>query len=413
MRELTSSPAFTMSSSDCEPLGGIDDLATAVVSLPTFLAFCTIFLATIQGVIPLESSDPCRLSTRKMNMLLLFEMLEIIVSITSEVLSFLELRSALQIRLQHLHWIAPCLLAAGCIEILINTYFTMAVVTKSRVGWMPFSSSGSSNHWWEIFPFSITAAFSIALVGWRLRWWWKGCVGPENVVLPALSGEPALRRGVLGFAVGWALGVTALVLFILILADCADDGAHYLFSIPYLWKPDQWISHQEHDIKVWYRKVDPQTAIQQYVATAVLDASVPLPENERDVFINLSKEPLRCGNSIVGTDRDEVENEDKGSSRLHKVMLIAEHAVILPLLIVVAVIISRLHEMLDRESFNVIRQLTDAVVIIAFFEIAIGLKNILWSFSGTNHKDRGTVSQISRLQRLNTFYMRYLEGRDK
>lgn len=399
-----------MSNAECigEPLGGIDSLATAVVSLPTALALAAVFLAAMQGVLTLESADPCRLSQRKMNMLLFFEIAEIMVSLTSEALSFVELRASLRQRLTNLHWIAPCLLATGIIETLVNTYFTFAVITKSRVGWMPFSSSGSSNEWWEVVPFGVTASLSCALVGWRLRWWWTGVGVAEAEAQAAIENEPALQTSVMGFAVGWAVGISSLVLIIIFLTDCAEDGAKYVASLPYLWKPEDWLEGQESDIRVWYRTVEVEQGLQQYVAAAVLDGGLALPKDEQDVVQNLERYPLHCGNAIVGTDRDHVNDEDPASSRLHKVILVAEHLVIFPLLVVVAVLLSRLHDSLDCETFDVMRQLADAVIIIAFLEIAIGVKNVLWSISGTSRKERAVASGEERLQELHVFYQQQL-----
>lgn len=384
-------------------LGGIDSLASALISLPTALALFVIFLATIQGVLTMESADPCRLSSRKMNILLGFELAEVLVSVTSELLSFVELRSSFQSRLRHLHWVAPCLLAAGLMETVVDVYFTLAVVTKSRVGWLPFSASESSNHWWELFPFSLTAALSCVLVGWRLRWWWGGISVSKDTAAEAVSNEITLQNGILGFAVGWSVGIGVLVFIIMMFSDCAEDSAHYIMSLPYLWKPDTWLDHQESDLKVWYRSVEYEKGIQQFVATAVLDATLDAPETVDDVIDNLERQPLHCGNAIVGTDRDLVYEEDRGTSRLHKIILLAEHVVALPLLVVVVVAISRLHGTLDCETFNVIRQLADNVIVIAFLEIAIGIKKVLWSISGTARSERGTSSDVERLKELQRF----------
>lgn len=383
-----------------EILGGIDDLASAVVSLPTVLALFAIFFSAMQGVLALESADPCRLSIRKMNILLALEVAEVFVSVATEVLSFVELREALSGRLQWLQWIAPCLLAAGMLETVVDIYFTLAVVTKSRVGWLPLSTTGSRNKTWEIVPFALTFSLSMSLVGWRLRWWWQGsCVSTEISEL-ATSNEPALRKGVMGFAVGWAVGISALVFIIILLSDCSEDGANYIASLPYLWKPEKWIDEQHGDIKVWYRTASEKDSISQYIASAVLDGNVPLPETEAEVYVNLERQPLHCGNAIVGRDGELIYQEDPAASRLHKVIVLAEHVVVLPLLIVVVLIVSRLHNSLDKQTFKAIKGLTDAVVVIAFLEIAIGVKNVLWSVSGTLSKERAGPSDDSRLEQL-------------
>lgn len=380
------------------PLGGIDDLASAVVTVPTVLALFAVFLSAMQGMLALESADPCRISVRKMNILLSLELAELLVSVASEVLSFVELRSALQERLQWLHWVAPCLLAAGLLETFVDLYYTLAVVTKSRVSWLPFSASGSSNKTWEVVPFSLTLSLSLILVGWRLRWWWNSCSIADSIQVTLE--EPSLRRGVMGFAVGWAVGISSLVFLVMILTDCAEDGPNYIASLPFLWKPDSWIEGQHGDIKVWYREAKGEEVVQEYVATAVLDGHVPLPETENDVLFNLERQPLHCGNAIMGTDRDMINKEDRAASRLHKVILLAEHLVVLPLLIVVVTVVSRLHGTFDVKTFKAVRQLTDAVIVIAFLEVAIGVKNVLWSVSGAMVKERAIPSDSARLTQL-------------
>lgn len=392
-----------------DPLGGFADVASSVVSLPTVLAAFAVFLSAMQGVLALESADPCRLSMRKMNMLLVLELAEVAVSVVSEVLSFVELRAALMGNLQWLHWVAPCLLAAGMIETAVDVYFTLAVVTKSRVGWMPFSASGSSNKAWEVVPFLLTFSLSVSLVGWRLRWWWKGEIVPDDLGLAIAAAEPAFKEGVMGFAVGWTVGVSGLVFIIILLSDCAEDGANYIASVPFLWKPDSWLERQHGDIKIWYRNSKGDDTLQQYVASAVLDGSIEIPETENDVFLNLERQPLHCGNAIVGKDKELIYEEDRGASRLHKIILIAEHLVVLPLLFVVVILVVRLHDTLDDATFNVLKQLADGVIIISFLEIAIGIKNVLWSISGVSKAEQTTPPDDAGLDQLKGFYTQHLK----
>lgn len=391
---------FIMIDTTRQTLGGFDDVASSVVSLPTVLAAFAIFLSAMQGVLALESADPCRLSIRKMNILLVLELAEIVTSITSEALSFVEIRAALRTSLQWLDWVAPCLLAAGMIETAVDVYFTMAVVTKSRVGWMPFSASGSSSKTWEVLPFGLTFSLSISLVGWRLRWWWQGDEASRDVGFTAVIEETALTKGVMGFAVGWTLGISGLVLIIILFSDCAEDGPKYLASVPYLWSPDRWLGDQHGDMKVWYRQADGEDIMQQYVAAAVLDGSIEVPETEDQMIRNLECQPLHCGNAIVGRDREHIEDEDRRASKLHKTILIAEHLVVLPLLFVMVVVVVRLHETMSRDTFEAIKQLVDGVIIISFLEIAIGIKNVLWSIRGVSKKERAFRSSDGRLQQL-------------
>ena len=411
LEQVTSSSCYRHLENMCDSsgqLGGIADVASAVVSLPTVLAASAVFFSAMQGVIVLESADPCRLSTRKMNILLALEFAEVLVSATSEILSFVELRAALMESLQWLQWVAPCLLAAGMLETLVDVYFTFAMVTTSRVGWMPFSATGGSDKAWEVFPFMLTCSLSASLVGWRLRWWWTGNTVASEIAIKSVSDEMALSKGVMGFAVGWTVAVSGLVFIIIMLSDCAEDGANYIASIPYLWKPDEWLNDQHGDIKIWYRNTKGEDSLQQYVATAALDGTVPIPETETDVLLQLEKKPLHCGNAIVGKDQDHLNQENRSTSGLHKIILIAEHLVVLPLLFVVVFAVGRLHDTLDCTNFNALKQLADGVIIISLLEVAIGIKNILWSVSGVAKGERTKPSSDERLRELREFYGNHL-----
>lgn len=387
-----------------QPLGGINDFASAVNAIPTLFSFFAILFAIMQGVLALESADPCRISIRKMNILLSIEFLELAVLLVSEILSFNELRKAINnSELQRLNWIPPCLLAAGLLESFVDLYFTLAIITKSRVRWIPISSIGSNGSRWEIFPFLITTTLSIILVGWRLRWWWTGDSVSEDQALMTIENEITLSTGVMGFAVGWAVGISALVFIIIALSDLAEEGPSYISGFRYLWKPDRWIDDQRGDIKVWYRRMYDDAIVQEYIAASVLNADLELADSKARVFQNLERYPLHVGNTIVGRDQQYIDEEEKGAGRLHILLLVAEHLIVLPLLIVLVVLVARVNDGLDQKTFEVLRQFTDSVIVIAFLEIAIGVKNLIWSTSGTLQKERVPFSDSDRLARLHLF----------
>lgn len=384
-------------------LGGIDNLAAAADTLPTFMAVLVVFLSSLQGVLALESVDPCRISARKMNILLVLEVFEVILSIVSEVWSFFELKSVLSEHLPWLHWVAPCLLAAGLLETCVDLYFTLAVITKSRVGWIPISWVGSSNSAWEAVPFLVTFLLSFFIVGWRLQWWLKSDAGGANAGSDALKEVPALKSKVMGFAVGWAVFISGSAFLIIVITDFSEDGAHYIAGISFLWKPDQWLDNQQGDARVWSRLTDSPHVMQEYIASAILDGNVPMPVSKGGVHKQLRKQPLHCGNAIVGHDKVKGDTEDRIASRLHKVVLLAEHLVGLPLLVVVICIIFQLRNSFNEVTFEVIRQIGDSVVIIALLEVAIGIKNLIWSFSGTSRKERALTCDASKLSDLQCF----------
>ncbi|CDF32214.1 unnamed protein product [Chondrus crispus] len=314
--------------------------------------------------------------------------------------------------LQWLQWVAPCLLAAGMLETLVDVYFTFAMITTSRVGWMPFSATGDSKKAWEVFPFMLTCSLSASLIGWRLRWWWTGNTVASEMAIKSVSDEMALSKGVMGFAVGWTVAVSGLALIIIMLSDCAEDGANYIASVPYLWKPDAWLNDQHGDIKIWYRNTKGEGSLQQYAATAALDGTVPIPETETDVWLQLEKKPLHCGNAIVGKDQERLNQERRSTSGLHMIILIAEHLVVLPLLFVVVFAVGRLHDTLDCSNFTALKQLADGVIIISFLEVAIGIKNILWSTRGVAKGERAKPSSDERLRELRVFYAKHLTAEE-
>lgn len=213
--------------------------------------------------------------------------------------------------------------------------------------------------------------------------------------------ETTLQPGVIGFAAGWTVGVTGLVLIIIILTDCSEDGANYIASIPFFWRPDRWIDEQHVFTRVWYRETEENHhLVHEYVSSAILDANVEIAETDQEVHKLLERKPLHCGNAIVGHDKAVTDKEDRSAARLHNVMLLSEHAVVLPLLIIVVVIVARLHERLNEPTFNAIRQLADSAIILAFLELAIGIKNVAWSISGTPEEERAKTSDSSRLDTL-------------
>ncbi|PXF39953.1 hypothetical protein BWQ96_10337 [Gracilariopsis chorda] len=395
-----------------QPLGGVNDALSSLQSFPTIIAALAVVLAALQAVLCMESVDPCRLSRRKMNILLGLELVETAILVASELLSFLELRSSLVQAFPSLYFVAPCLLAAGILQLLAEVYFTMAVVTKSRISWIPVSAMGSTSAFWEIIPFSVTLLLSFTVIGWRFRWWLRGNAVSESVALDAVQSDPALKAGVMGFAVGWTVSVSALLFITLLLTDCADDGPSYVAGLRYLWRPDQWLDEQHDGTKLWYRRFESNDqAVQEYIASAVLDSNVLLPRGLGEIQAHLERTPLHVGNAIVGNDRKYCKEEDRKAHRLQRVVMLAEHVVVLPLLIVLIVIIARNHDNLDKLHFDAIRQLADATVILAFVEVAIGLKNLIWGISGTGKKEFSSVSDDERLQSLNVISYDYCQAR--
>eukprot|EP00178_Gracilaria_changii_P001463 TRINITY_DN11_c0_g5_i1.p2 TRINITY_DN11_c0_g5~~TRINITY_DN11_c0_g5_i1.p2 ORF type:complete len:415 (-),score=81.46 TRINITY_DN11_c0_g5_i1:761-2005(-) len=384
-----------------EPLGGFATALAELDSVPAFLAALAFVLAALQGVLCLESVDSCRLSRRKMNILLAFEAVETLVLFCSELLSFLELRDAFDTAFPSLQFVAPCLFAAGVLQTFSELYFTLAVVTKSRILWMPISNLGSRFAALEIAPLTASLLLSVTLIGWRFRWWFRADAVAAEQALSAIQNEPSLAHGVMAFAAGWTVAISGSLVVIMLLSDCGEDGPSYFASVRYLWSPEKWIEQQHTGTKLWYRHMDSaHRALDEYVACALLDDSVPVPRDTRHVQVLLERGPLHVGNAIVGSDKQFCKREDRTASHLHKVVLLAEHLVVLPLLVVIVVIIARNHQHLDHVHYEALRQLAEGAIVLAFIEFAIGAKNVLWGVSGTSRRERAKVSGEDRLSHM-------------
>ncbi|CAN8075507.1 unnamed protein product [Agarophyton chilense] len=390
-----------------DPLGGFAEAVAELDSIPTLLAVVAILLASLQGVLCLESVDSCRLSRRKLNILLSFEVVETIVLFLSELLSFLELRTAFRDAFPDLHFVAPCLFAAGVLQIFSDIYFTLAVVTKSRISWIPVACMGSNHAVFEVVPLSISIILSVTLLGWRFRWWLRANAVSEEAALSAIQAESSLGHGVIAFAAGWTVAISALLIVIMVLSDCGEEGPSYFAGLRYLWRPEMWLDDQHVGSKVWYRRFEStDKALDEYMASALLDEDVPLPNIPRQVRTLLERAPLHIGNAIVGTDKQFCVQEDRIASRLQKLVLIAEHLVVLPLLVVIVVIVARNHDNLDQVHYVAIAKLAEGAIVLAFVEFAIGIKNLLWGVSGTVKGERANVSgaeRVSSIRHLRAF----------
>lgn len=62
---------------------------------------------------------------------------------------------------------------------------------------------------------------------------------------------------------------------------------------------------------------------------------------------------------------------------VHMLFLFGEHFTILPLQLCVAIGLIQVHNKLDLETMKAMKEIVDAVVVVAFVEIAVGLKSFL------------------------------------
>ncbi|KAI0563485.1 hypothetical protein FGB62_39g11 [Gracilaria domingensis] len=171
----------------------------------------------------------------------------------------------------------------------------------------------------------------------------------------------------MAFAAGWTVANSGMLVVIMLLSDCGEDGPSYFAGLRYLWRPEQWIDEQHIGTKVWYRRYEnSDRALDEYIASALLDSTLPVPNDPRQLHTLLERAPLHVGNAIVGTDKDFCKEEDKIASRLQKVVFIAEHLVVLPLLFVIVVIIARNYDNLDQVHYEALTPLAEGAIILAF-----------------------------------------------
>ncbi|KAI0557043.1 hypothetical protein FGB62_350g02 [Gracilaria domingensis] len=202
----------------------------------------------------------------------------------------------------------------------------------------------------------------------------------------------------MAFAARWTVAISGMLVVIMSHSDCGEDGPSYFAGLRYLWHPEQWIDEQHIGTKFCYHRYEnSDRALDEYIASALLDSTLPVPNDPRQVHTLLERAPQHVGNAIVGTDRDFCKEEEKIASRLQKVVLIAGHLVVLPLLFAIVVILARNYDNLDQVHYEALAPLADGAIILAFVEFSIGIKNLLWGLNGTAKMERAGVSNEERL----------------
>lgn len=78
------------------------------------------------------------------------------------------------------------------------------------------------------------------------------------------------------------------------------------------------------------------------------------------------------------------QDDDHGTHIFHKILLYLVHFAILLLQICVAVGLYQIHSILDQQTFLALKELVDAVIVVAFVEIAIGAKALISGLGDTS-----------------------------
>ena len=93
----------------------------------------------------------------------------------------------------------------------------------------------------------------------------------------------------------------------------------------------------------------------------------------------LQEAPLHVGNAIIRADKWRILGQEVREDHLR--VLFAEHFTILPLQCCIVAAVVQMDNMLDQLTFDVLKELVDAVVVVALVELAVGFKAYSWGFA--------------------------------
>ena len=94
---------------------------------------------------------------------------------------------------------------------------------------------------------------------------------------------------------------------------------------------------------------------------------------------SMETSPISLGNAIIGDSRSMFYDEYARFAQMH--IVFAEHFTVAPLQFCVMIGLIQIHSKLDTETIIAMKQLVDAVVVLALVELGIGFKSFLWGSS--------------------------------
>lgn len=361
-------------------VGGND----SALSWNTLLAMGAAMTAAMQGTLAMESGDPCRISYKKFKLLFILEALEVGIVVASEGVSFVELQTALKERLQWLQWVPPCLLVIGLLELIADLYFTCNLATHSRVRWVPFSSvgwhrSGKNSIFStlrEVFTLSITAGLSLVLVGWRMRWWLVAVAVDRTTAQNALVLSKALSTGAIAFCIAWGLVLSCSLLLLMLYMEISNYKKSIFRKMKWAVNPTAYFKN--HPKRNAMDRVPTPELVEKMRHLLYIEYGEAWAHTDDHITNLLRHAPLHVGNAIVSSDKEIVFSEDDDFRFGHLLFLFVEHFTILPLLCCIVAAVAQLHASLDEQAFVALKELVDAVIIVALVELAIGFKYFLW-----------------------------------
>ena len=280
-------------------------------------------------------------------------------------------------------------------ELALDVYFTLRCAAWSRNYLEPFSSVGyvekkkrfRARFLIELAPLLFTGSVSLVLVGWRQKWWMTAEAVDTEVAVEAAKRAGALSVVAIGLCLGWGFLLNGGLIMWVIYAfmDSKDyEQWRYMLNPKGYWQrfPDRkYTECQENELSERRKRLDKLFEI-QYGSSALDNLSREV--KKRSIETSL----LSIGNAIVGDDRSAI-YEDTEFRFFHLVLLFAEHFTILPLQLCIAIGLVQVHDKLDAATFAAMKEVVDAVVVVAFVEIAVGLKTFLWGAAavGELHKN--------------------------
>lgn len=360
-------------------------MVASVLGHSAHVAFSGITFAGMQGFLVMESADPCRMSFRKLRCLLVLALLQTCVLVTAAVLSFLDLRLALSLRLQWLNWSSPCLLALGTLAIALDMYFTAEMAYISRVFWTPFSSMGwraKSKYmklklFFEVLPLTLIMSITLLLIGWRQSWWLSATTVVPAQSIAAAKNELFFSTWMMGSSVGWGLFSTATLSVLLLLINCQGPSGFSFYK--HMLYPTSFLEGCSTAIVI-DRESTCETRRVYNLLRLLMRNHTQVQVDDNDAKKHLCRAPLHVGNAIVGPDQNAMyEGDNKDTNFTHTLFSFVENFAILPVLMCSAIGLIRMFKILDDETLAAMRSFVDSIIVLGLVGTSIGVKMLIWS----------------------------------
>lgn len=347
-------------------------------SVSAALALPAVLFSAMQGVLVMESADPCRLSYAKLRLLMGLLVLQFVFAVTAQSIAAVALWQAMMDGLRWLWWVSLCLPVLATLNLVLDFYFTVEMAYVSRVFWTPFSAIGMrSKSRYVKLKVAMQGLILIALItvtlllmGWRQGWW----LIPEVGAVDARY-EAVLSTWMIGAVMGWGLFCTVGLAALLLLIN-GLRGAGLAEFYKHMFYPSSFVVDRPETLVIEREPTNETKST--YTMHRYITHGSTLSDSE--VSKRLHRTPLHIGNAIVGPDQLTIYDEESNdATSTHALFSFVEKLSILPLLICVATSVIRLHTQVNRETLHALRSLTDASIVLGLIGFSIGVKMIIWS----------------------------------